>query len=333
MLHLRDFCVAFRRLAAVIAILAIAVGSGTAAAQAYPTQPVKWVVPYPAGGATDTLARTLAREVEKKLGQPVVVENRAGGSTFIAVQALLGSRPDGYTLMVVSNDTLTINPHLMKTPYDAEQSFEYAGMWGEYVPSLLVAKKDFPANNAREAFDYIRKNPKSVNYASHGAASVSQIRMELMLSKLGVKLNHVPYKGSAPALQDIAGGQVDILVDSRVNAMPLVRAGNVKVLAVLGKERYADLPQVMTVAEAGAAAGDFGTFQGFLAPKGTPPAVIKTFTEALRAALDSTELRANLLERGFKAAYTPPSEFRAIVRDGSQAMKKVIADNNITTGN
>jgi tripartite-type tricarboxylate transporter receptor subunit TctC len=317
-------------LAAVVGTACLASG---AFAQAWPTQPVKWIIPYPAGGATDTLSRILAREVEKKLGQPVVVENRAGGSTFIAVQALLSSRPDGYTMMVTSNDTLTINPHLMKTPYDAEQSFDFAGMYGEYIPSLLVAKKDFPASNAREAFDYIRKNPKAVNYASHGTGSVSQIRMELLLAKLGVKVNHVPYKGSAPALQDIAGGQVDLLVDSRVNAMPLVRTGNVKVIAVLGRERYADLPNVMTAAEAGAAGGDFGTFQGFLVPKGTPATVIKTFSDALRAALDNAELRASLLERGFKAGYTSPADFRALALEGSQVMKKVIADNGITVSN
>ncbi len=325
---------ACRQLVASLVLLAMALASGTALAQAYPSkQPVSWFIPYPAGGASDVLARMLAREMEKKLGQTILVENHPGGSTFIAARKLLSAPPDGYTLMVVSNDTLTINPALMKTPYDVEQSFEYAGMWGEYAGALLVAKKDFPANTAQEAFEYIRKNPKLITYASHGVASVSQIRMEMLLAKLGVKLNHVPYKGSAPALQDIAGGHVDILVDSRVNAMPLVRTGNVKVLAVLSKDRVAELPQVMTAAEAGAAAGDFGTFQGFLAPKGTPPEVIRTFSEALRAALESPELRASTAERGFKAAYTSPSDFRNVVIEGSKAMKKVIIDNNIAIAN
>lgn len=317
------------------AALAVALATGTAAAsaQAWPTQPVRWFIPFPAGGATDVLTRMLAREVEKNIGQPVIVENRAGGNTNIAVQALMQAKPDGHTFMVAANDTMTINPHLFRNAPDPEQSFEYACQWGEYVPALLVAKKDFPANDAKQAMEYLRKNASTVNYASHGTGSVSQIRMELLLGKLGIKLNHVPYKGSAPALQDIAGGQVDILVDSRTNSLPLIKSGQVKAIAVMGAQRYPDMPDVMTLAEAGTSAGDFATFQAFVAPKGTPPAIVAQFSEAVRKAVDNRELKDAFAARGFTSRYRSPAEFRKHVADESAAMKKVIADNNITAGN
>jgi len=313
--------------------LSLATGAAAVSAQAWPSQPIRWYIPYPAGGATDVLSRMLAREVEKNLGQPVVVENRAGGNTAVAVQALLQARPDGNTWMVASNDTMSINPHLFKNAPDPEQSFEVGAQWGEYAPALLVAKKDFPANDAKQAIEYLRKNAGKVSYASHGTGSVSQIRMELLLGKLGIKLNHVPYKGSAPALQDIAGGQVDILVDSRTNSLPLIRSGQVKALAVMGSQRYADLPDVMTLAEAGTSGGDFGTFHAFVAPKGTPPAIVAQFSEAVNKAVNSKELKDAFAARGFNSRYRPPAEFRKHVADESAAMKKVIADNNITAGN
>ena len=302
-------------------------------AQAWPGQPIRWLIPYPAGGATDVLSRMLAREVEKTLGQPVVVENRAGGNTSVAVQALTNSKPDGYTFLVVSNDTMTINPALFKNAPDPDASFEIVCSWGEYVPALLVARKDFPASDAKQAFDYLKANASKLNYASHGTGSVSQIRMELLLGKLGIKLNHVPYKGSAPALQDVAGGQIDILVDSRVNALPLIRSGQVKALAVLGSQRYPDLPGVMTVGEAGTHAGDFATTHGFVAPKGTPPAITEKVADAVRQAVGSKELKEAMAQRGFTTLYRPAADYRKIVAEEAAAMKKVIADNHISVAN
>jgi tripartite-type tricarboxylate transporter receptor subunit TctC len=323
--------------AAAAAVLIGAAGAaapaGAQAQPAFPSQPLRWIVAFPAGGAADTVTRLLAKETEKHLGQPIVVENRPGGNTFIAVQALLSAKPDGYTAMIVSNDTLTVNPYLFSAPYDVEQSFDYVGVFGEYLPAVLVARKDFPANNAKEAVEYFKANAKTMNFASHGAGSTSHLRMELLLARLGVKMNHVPYKGGAPALQDLSGGQVDVLVDSPVSSLPLIKAQRIKPLATMGKERLPDLPGVMTLGEAGAAAGDFVTFQGIIAPRGLPPAVLTTLTEAVRKSLASPELRETLQARGLRPAYQSPADFRATVMAGKAAMKKVIEDNNIKVAN
>ncbi len=328
-------CLPRRALLASAAFSALAAlgTAGTAQAQAWPTQPIKLIVAFAPGGAADTVTRLTAKEMEKTLGQPVVVDNKPGGSTFIATQALTASKPDGYTMMVVSNDTLMVNPHLFKAPYDIRQSFDYVAIFGEYAPAVLVARTTLPVNDAKEAIEYLKKNPGKVNYASHGTGSTSHIRMELLLAKLGVKQNHIPYKGGAPALQDLSGGQVDFLVDSPVSSMPLVKAGRIKAVAAMGKERYFDLPNVMTLGEAGAGAGDFVTFQGIMAPKGTPPAVIKAFSDAVSKAVSDPVLREALGSRGLKPVYRGPAEFQALVYEGSDMMKKVITDNNITAGN
>jgi tripartite-type tricarboxylate transporter receptor subunit TctC len=293
-------------------------------------RPVRWLLPYPAGGAADTVSRILAVEAAKALGRPIVVDNRPGGSTFIAVQALRGAPADGSTMMVVSNDTLAINPHLFKAPYDAERDFAYVAEFGEYQPSLLVARADLPARDLRDAIALFRSKGESISFASHGIGSVSQIRMEMFLAKIGTRLNHVPYKGSAPALQDIAGGQVDVLVDSQVNAMPMVRAGKVKALAVLGPERLAELPQVLTLAEAGAAAGDFATFQGLIAAKGTPPAAVQAMAAAVRTALAMPAVRDAYLARGMKPVFRDGDAFRAIVRENSEAMRRIVEERQLT---
>ncbi len=308
---------------------ALLVTADAAAQAAYPNQPIKIIVAFAAGGASDTVTRMLGKELEKTLGQPVLVENKPGAYTFIAAQTLMAAKPDGYTFMAASNDTLTVNPHMTTAPYDIRQSFEYVGIFGEYAPAVLVARKDFPANNAKELLEYLRTNPGKVNFASHGRGSTSHIRAELLLAKLRVKQNHVPYKGGAPALQDLAGGQVDLLVDSPISSMPLIRAGRIKAVASMGRERYPDLPDVATLAESGASAGDFVTFQALLAPKGTPASVIKTIGDAVSEALKNPELRASLSGRGLNPVFRGPAEFQKIVFDNSDIMKKVIADNNL----
>lgn len=330
----RSKCVAApsrrRALAGLLCALATAGGIAPAGAETYPSQPVRIIVAFPAGGAADTVTRLLGKELEKSLRQPVVVENKPGALTFVAVQALLAAKPDGYTFMAVSNDTLMVNPHLVKAPYDIRQSFDYVGTFGDYAPAVLVARRDFPAQDAKEVIDYLRNNPGKVNIASHGKGSTSHIRAELLLAKLGVKQNHVPYRGGAPALQDLAGGQVDLLVDSPVSSMPMIRAGRIKALANMGRERNPDLPSVATLAEVGASAGDFVTFQALIAPKGLPPAVLKSFSDALRTAMANPELRDVLGTRGLKPAYREGAEFQAMVMDGSEMMRQVIAQNQIT---
>jgi tripartite-type tricarboxylate transporter receptor subunit TctC len=314
------------------ALLGLGLACGAAQAQApTPTsgQPLRVIVAFAAGGAADALSRLLGKEMEKSLGQPVIVENRPGAYTFVAVQSLLASKADGHTVMAVSNDTLTVNPHLTSAPYDIQQSFEYVGIFGEYLPALLVARKDFPANDAKELVDHLRANPGRVNFASHGNGSTSHLRMELLLGKLGVKQNHVPYKGAAPALQDLAGGQVDIMVDAPLSAIPQIKAGRIKALANMAKERSTELPEVATLGEVGASAGDFVTFQAFIAPKGVPAAQLERVRESMRKALANPELQAAMRSRGFTPKFRGGDEFQSIVMEGSQMMKKVIADNQI----
>lgn len=298
--------------------------AGIVNAQApFPNQPVRWLVPFAAGGGSDAAARIIGEEMTRLLKQQVIIENRPGGNTLIATQALMSAKPDGYTFMSASNDTLTINPHLMKVPYQVDSDFEYVALFATF-PTLLVAKKDFPADDAKQALDYIRKNGPSINYASYGTGSVAHIGMEMLLGRLGTKANHVPYKGGAPAVQDMVGGNVDMMMDVIPSSVPHVKSGNLKALAWTGKNRNAALPDLLTLQEAGIAGFDFYSWQGIVAPRGTPAEVVQALSAAFRTVLSSPQVREKLEARGIDATYLDGAAFHKLAAAGSAEMKKVI---------
>jgi tripartite-type tricarboxylate transporter receptor subunit TctC len=319
---------------ALIALCVAATPDAATAQDAYPSGPVKWIIPFPPGGAIDVLARMVAREVEKSLGQPIVIDNRSGGNTFIAMSGLRNAKPDGYTMMITSND-LTIAPNLYKAPLDVEKDIDCVAQIGLGRPFLLVARTDFPAENARDAVQYMKSNPGKVTFASYGNGSISHLGMELFAGTHKIKMTHVPYKGAAPALQDIMARQIDVMADSPVNSLPLAASGKIKVLAVMGKERFPELPNVMTLAEAGAAspADELTSFLALIANKGTPAAAVDKMGKAIETALQQKELRDTLFSRTLIPQYMGGRQFCEKVAQESRAMKKVISDNGIQGNN
>lgn len=303
--------------------LAISITTGSMA-QSYPSQPIKWLIPFAAGGGSDTAARIIAEDLEKRLGQPVVVENKPGGNGMISLQALMTAAPDGHTIMTGGDNLLTVNPHLFKdAQYDVTADFEYVGMFGLF-PLLMVARKDFPGNNAAEVFDLIRKSKGDLTFASFGPSSGARIFMEVLAYRLGGKLTAVSYAGAAPASVDVLGGRVDLMIADVPTTLPHIQAGNLKAVAWTGKDGNSILPDVPSIAQAGVEGYDLDSWQGLIAPKGTSTEIIGKLSEALQATLNESAIQEALLARGVTPFFLSPADFKARVVSGSEEMKTVV---------
>lgn len=266
-----------------------------AAEGAYPNKPVSLIVPFSAGGPTDTVARLLAVPMGKSLGQTVVVENVTGAGGTIAATKVARAKPDGYTLFIYHIGMATAPALYDKLPYDPLESFEYIGQVVD-VPMVLLGKKDLPANNFKELEAYIKANGSKVTMANAGPGAVSQLCGLLFQSRLGVKLTNVPYKGTGPALTDLLGGQVDLLCDQTTQTVGYIKADKVKTYGVTTPKRLPSLPNIPTLDEQGLKGFDVKVWHGIYAPKGTPPAVIAKVNAALKAALKDPEIKKRLDE-------------------------------------
>lgn len=266
-----------------------------AANDPYPTKPVSLIVPFSAGGPTDTVARLLAVPMGKSLGQTVVVENVTGAGGTIAATKVARAKPDGYTLFIYHIGMATAPALYDKLPYDPLESFEYIGQVVD-VPMVLLGKKDLPANNFKELEAYIKANGSKVTMANAGPGAVSQLCGLLFQSRLGVKLTNIPYKGTGPALTDLLGGQVDLLCDQTTQTVGYIKADKVKTYGVTTPKRLPSLPNIPTLDEQGLKGFDVKVWHGIYAPKGTPPAVIAKLNAALKAALKDPEIKKRLDE-------------------------------------
>lgn len=266
-----------------------------AANDPYPTKPVSLIVPFSAGGPTDTVARLLAVPMGKSLGQTVVVENVTGAGGTIAATKVARAKPDGYTLFIYHIGMATAPALYDKLPYDPLESFEYIGQVVD-VPMVLLGKKDLPANNFKELEAYIKANGSKVTMANAGPGAVSQLCGLLFQSRLGVKLTNIPYKGTGPALTDLLGGQVDLLCDQTTQTVGYIKADKVKTYGVTTPKRLPSLPNIPTLDEQGLKGFDVKVWHGIYAPKGTPPAVIAKVNAALKAALKDPEIKKRLDE-------------------------------------
>lgn len=274
-----------------------------ALAVGYPDKPVTLVVPYPPGGATDTLARIVARGMGPRLGQPMVVENKAGAGTAIGAGAVAQSAPDGYTLLISSNTTFTIGPGLKaRQAYDPLKSFESIGLLGT-SPLVLLAHPSVPASSVKELVALAKARPGKLSYASFGNGTTSHFAGEMFKVMAGVDITHVPYKGSAPAMQDLIGGQVQLSFDTNVAAIPMVQAGRVKAIALTSAGRSPSMPGVPTVAEAGYPGYEMVPWITVVAPRGLPEGVRNTLAKALAGALADPAIRADLDKAGLDVAY------------------------------
>lgn len=272
----------------------LAVGlTGTAAAQAFPDKPVTLVIPFAAGGPTDVVARMVAIPMGKSLGQTVIVENTLGAGGTIASNRVAKAQPNGYTVLLHHMGMSTAPALYRKLPFDPLNDFEYIGQVLD-VPMTLLARKDFPASNLNELLAYVRANKDKVSLANAGLGAVSHLCGMLFQSYVGVDLTTVPYKGTGPAMNDLMGGQVDLLCDQTTQTVPIIKDGRVKVYGVTTLQRLSALPTIPTLDEQGMKGFEVKVWHGMYAPKGTPKAVLDKLNAALRFAMEDPAVKQRM---------------------------------------
>lgn len=293
---------------------------GRALAQAaWPTRPVKLIVPYPAGGNADAIGRALGERLSPALGQQVVIENRAGAGATIGAQAVAQAVPDGYTFLIAPTAVMAITPHLRKVPYDPAGFTPVAKISGSY--GIVTARKDLPARTMSELSALARSLPGKLAYGSAGLATITHLSGEIMQQQTGIKLLHVPYKGSIEAMNDLLGGRIDLIFDSV--ALPQIKAGNLRALAVMSDGRHPELPDVPTLREQGIGFENRSWF-GLFAPKGTPADVVTRLASAIEKVLAAPDFNPMLLKFSQFVSYDPPATFADKVRDDSAFFKAMI---------
>jgi tripartite-type tricarboxylate transporter receptor subunit TctC len=319
----------FVRAASVIAVMAACAGSAeTAFAQSWPNRPIRMVVPYTPGGYTDLMARLVSEKMSTALGQPIVIENKPGANAAIGTDAVAKAAPDGYTfgtVIAAHSVNPTLNP---KLPYDAMKDFTYVSLTS-VAPLILIATPSLPAKDMKEFIALAKAKPGSLNFASSGIGSAAHLTMEMLKSREGINLQHIPYKGTSGALQDTVGGQINVMFDVIGPLMSQVKSGNAKALAVAAKERVPAAGDVPTMAEAGVPDFVSGTWSGIIAPAGTPKEIVDRVAAEAKKALTDPDLKKKLDDQGIVPMGTTPDEFRAFVTDEIARWKKVITDAGI----
>jgi tripartite-type tricarboxylate transporter receptor subunit TctC len=296
--------------------------SRTSKAQSYPTKPIRWIIGFPAGGGADTVARIMEPWLSRRLGQPVIIENRPGASTNIAVQAVVNSPPDGYTwlwhgLSSVVNASLFTN-----LPFDIQRDMDPVAGVVSY-PMILVAHPSVPAKSVAELIAHAKANPGKVTMASFGTGSASHLAGELFKFMAGIDMAHIPYRGGAPMTTDLIGGQVQVGFDVMVTALPQVRSGKLRALGVLGAKRFDLLPDVQTVAET-VAGYEASTWAGVGVPRGTPPEIIERLNREVNAGLAQPDIRARLADVGTVPMVLSAAEFTAYIAAEAAKWDKVV---------
>jgi tripartite-type tricarboxylate transporter receptor subunit TctC len=319
----------FVRAASVIAVMAAcACSAETAFAQSWPNRPIRMVVPYTPGGYTDLMARLVSEKMSTALGQPIVIENKPGANAAIGTDAVAKAAPDGYTfgtVIAAHSVNPTLNP---KLPYDAMKDFTYVSLTS-VAPLILIATPSLPAKDMKEFIALAKAKPGSLNFASSGIGSAAHLTMEMLKSREGINLQHIPYKGTSGALQDTVGGQINVMFDVIGPLMSQVKSGNAKALAVAAKERVPAAGDVPTMAEAGVPDFVSGTWSGIIAPAGTPKEIVDRVAAEAKKALTDPDLKKKLDDQGIVPMGTTPDEFRAFVTDEIARWKKVITDAGI----
>ncbi|MBP0629140.1 MULTISPECIES: tripartite tricarboxylate transporter substrate binding protein [unclassified Cupriavidus] len=312
----------------VAALAALTAGSARAA-QDWPQRPVSVVVPFPAGGSTDTIARMLTAPLNEKLGQPFVVDNKPGATGAIGATFVKRAPADGYTMLVASIGVFAVNPFLQKNlGYDPVKDFDLLTV-AVRAPNVLVVNPQFPAKNVQELVAHMKKNPGKVSFASSGAGSSDHLTAALFWQKTGTDGLHVPYKGGAPAISDLLAGQVDVSFQNINAVLQHIRTGKLKALAVTADKRSAVLPNVPTMAEAGVKEVEVYSWQGVAAPRGLPADVKTRLHGALVGALNDPRMRQKLSENGFEVVANTPEQFSQFEAQELQRWKTVIEKGRI----
>lgn len=297
-----------RRALLILAALSFAVPMSNARADTYPSRPVKLVVPYPAGGTTDIIARLIATQLSEKLGQPFVVDNRAGASGAIGASSVAKAAPDGYTLLMGTANTHGINSALQKSlPYDALKDFAPITVVAS-TPNVIVVNPSVPAQTLQELIALAKKEPGKLNYGSTSAGGSPHMSAELLKMMTGINISHVPYKGAAPMLTDLVGGHIPIGFDNLPSAMPFIESGKLRAIAVTTAKRWPGAPSIPTVAETVPGYEVSGWF-GLLAPAGTPPAIVDLIQKSVAEAVAKPEVRKQLEAAGAEPVANSPAAF------------------------
>jgi tripartite-type tricarboxylate transporter receptor subunit TctC len=300
---------------AIAAVLSLATVSTVAHSQAYPSKPIRFIVPFAPGGSTDLLARFLAQQLAAPLGQTVVVDNRAGAGGVVGAEMAARAPADGYTIVLGSAGPLTINPNIRdKTPYDTLRDFTPITL-ATVSPFTLVVHPTSPAKNVKELIALAKAKPGELNFGSAGNGSVGHFSTEQFMTLTGVKLVHVPYKGAGPAVTDLLGGRLNLMFENLPTIIPHVRSGKLRMLGVGTKQRSALAPEFPTIADEGVPGYDSATVFGVLAPAKTAPAVIARLNAEMVKILKSAEGKASLAARGLEAMGSTPEEYGAQIKD------------------
>lgn len=294
------------------------------------SQTLRWVVPYPAGGGTDVLGRTLAETVRTPLGMTIVVENKPGASTNIAAQEVARAAPDGHTVLQADNALLAFNEHLFtKLPVNPDKDFSYIGGIARF-PLALVVHPDFPAKSFKQFLAYLHANPGKVSYASPGNGSPHHLAMEMFKNRSNTFLVHIPYRGAAPAMQDVMAGQVPVMFLDLAAGLAVMQSGKLRVLAYGGKARTPLLPGVPTLIEEKLPDVEVFAFQGLLGPAGMAPAVVQRLNGELNKALGNSAVLERFLDLGMETLPGTPQQFHAFARSEANRWGPIIHENGIS---
>ena len=316
-----------------LAAAALAISSLTAQAQSWPSKPVRMIVPFPPGGTTDIVARSLGAELQKMWGQPVVVENRAGAGGNVGADAVAKSANDGYTLLMGTVGTHSINAALFaqsgnKMPFDPVKDFVPITL-AAGVPNVMVIHPSVPASSVNEFIAYAKANPGKLNMASSGNGTSIHLTGELFKTVTGTYMVHLPYRGSAPAMSDLLAGNTNVMFDNLPSALPHIKSGRLKALAVTSRVRSPTLPDTPTIEEAANLKGfDASSWFGLFAPAGTPRAIVDKIQADVAKALAVPEVRERFVSQGAQPGGTTPDQFAAFIRGETEKWAKVVKVSN-----
>ncbi|CUR77181.1 Argininosuccinate lyase [Achromobacter xylosoxidans] len=309
-------------LRSLLAAVALSVGAASAAA-AYPDRPVVLVNPYAAGGPADVVARSLARALEKRLGQPVVVENKPGGGASIGTGFVARAKPDGYTLLLGTSAGHVVTPLMQKTVYDGVKGFAFCSVVA-VQPIMLVVNPSRGIRSVSELIARAKAEPGKWSYGSAGVGGATHLGAELFQQVAGVQLNHIPYAGASPAINDVVGGQTDLAMLNLSASLPFIRQGRLLALAYASDKRSPLLPDVPTLAEAGVAGADAATWYSLAAPAGTPADIVRTLSDAVRAVNDDPDYRRVMQEQAIALMALSPREADAYVAKDQADMRRLL---------
>ena len=314
-----------------LVVLPLALATGGAAAQAaYPSKPIRWVVPYPAGGGSDFLARTIGQQLSTQIGQPVTIENKPGANTAIGASDVARSAPDGYTVLSADNGTMVFNPALYsKLPYDPVKDLTPVTLMGRFPMILVVG----PSSDAKDAKDFIAKAkaaPGKISYGSAGAGSPHHLAMELLKTRAQLHVVHIPYRGAAPALGDLAGGQIPAMMVDMAAGAGFIKSGKVRPLAVANDKRLPQLPDVPTFGELGFKDVEAAALVGLVAPAGLPADVKATLQKQVAAAIEAPGVKQKLIEFGVEPVGSSSQAYADLLKTETTRWHRLIRDLKIT---